>query len=87
MRYISIIFGLVSLSLAQDANECDKNWHNLETEESSKLSCGRVFQNRCHCERTCFEREHKYIVNCTNSEFLDTAPLSHLPNKTQVRLV
>ncbi|XP_033219388.1 uncharacterized protein LOC117174403 [Belonocnema kinseyi] len=84
MRYISIIIGLVSLSLAQDANECDKNWHNLETEESSKLSCGPVFQNRCHCERACFEREHKYIVNCTNSEFLNTEPLSHLPNKTQV---
>lgn len=84
MRCIIIVIGILSLSLGQDANECDRNWHNLETEESSILNCGPMFENRCKCERICYEREHKFVVNCTNAGFTNTAALSYLPNRTQV---
>ncbi|XP_043477204.1 reticulon-4 receptor-like 2 isoform X1 [Leptopilina heterotoma] len=86
MRCIIIIIGILSSTLAQDANECDRNWHNLETDESSRLNCGPMFENRCQCERICYEREHKFVVNCTNAGFTSTAALSYLPNRTQVLL-
>ena len=87
MRYVNIIIGLVSLCLAQDANECsDRNWHSFETDESSRSNCGPVFENRCHCKMTCFERTHRYVVNCTDADFHDTTPLSHLSEKTEVSI-
>ncbi|KAI4477608.1 hypothetical protein M0804_012725 [Polistes exclamans] len=62
----------------------DPNWHNLETNESSVHNCGDAFKNLCRCSRMCYDGHHQYVVNCTNTGFLDTTPLEHLPNATQV---
>jgi len=82
----SLMFMLVFVSIAESTNDCnDPNFHSLETSESSKLECGPIFRNRCHCLRTCYDGHHQYVVNCTNTGFQDTSPLTHLPNETQVR--
>ncbi|KAH0954198.1 hypothetical protein HN011_000615 [Eciton burchellii] len=81
----SLMFMLVFVSIAESTNDCnDPNFHSLETSESSKLECGPIFRNRCHCLRTCYDGHHQYVVNCTNTGFQDTSPLTHLPNETQV---
>lgn len=73
------------MSTAELSNDCSNpNWHSLETLESSRLACGSIFDNRCSCMETCYENQHQYVVNCTDSKFFDTTPLAHLPNKTQV---
>ena len=51
---------------------------------TAKVECGPSFENRCYCMRTCYENHHQYVVNCTESGFHNAAPLSHLPNDTQV---
>ncbi|KZC13104.1 PREDICTED: phospholipase A2 inhibitor [Dufourea novaeangliae] len=84
MKTLYAVFLLICFSTAQPPIDCDPNWHSLETLESAKLECGPFFQNRCTCMRTCYENRHQYVVNCTNSEFRNTEPLSHLPNETQV---
>ncbi|KAL0115640.1 hypothetical protein PUN28_010862 [Cardiocondyla obscurior] len=78
-------FLLLSTSIVESDNNCqDPNFHSLETPESSKLECGPAFKNRCHCHRTCYDGHNQYVVNCTGTGFLDTSPLAHLPNETQV---
>lgn len=85
MKKFSVLFLLISTSLAQLPGDCnDPNWHSLETTESAKLECGPAFENRCHCMRACYDGHHQYIVNCTNSGFHNVRPLAHLPNETQV---
>lgn len=85
----SIIFYLsfvLIMSAAELINDCnDPNFHSLETSESSKLECGPIFENRCYCQRTCYDGHYRYVVNCTNAGFKNTSPLEHLPNETQVR--
>ncbi|KYN32675.1 Trophoblast glycoprotein [Trachymyrmex septentrionalis] len=81
----SLIFFLISVSIAGSINDCeDPNFHSLETLESSKLECGPAFKNRCRCFRTCYDGHHQYVVNCTGTGFQDTSSLAHLPNETQV---
>ncbi|XP_053977327.1 phospholipase A2 inhibitor [Hylaeus volcanicus] len=85
MKKFYAIFLLICVSTAQLSNDChDPNWHSLETLESAKLECGQFFENRCYCMMTCYENHHQYVVNCTDAGFLNTVPLLHLPNKTQV---
>lgn len=83
---IYLTFVLMSMSTAETINDnCnDPNFHSLETDESSRLNCGPAFKNLCHCQRTCYDGQHQFIVNCTNAEFKDASPLAHLPNETQV---
>lgn len=88
MQRFYAIFFLICASTAQLSNECnDPNWHTLEMLQNAKLDCGPFFKNRCYCMKTCYENHYQYVVNCTNSGFNTTAPLSHLPNKTQVKLL
>ncbi|XP_076630527.1 trophoblast glycoprotein [Colletes latitarsis] len=84
MKKFYVIFFLICVSTAEPPNCNDPNWHSLETSESSKSECGSIFENRCTCMRTCYENRHQYVVNCTDSGFYNTAPLTHLPNETQV---
>ncbi|XP_076301253.1 trophoblast glycoprotein-like [Lasioglossum baleicum] len=84
MKKVCIIFLLACLSTAQPPNDCDPNWHSLETDESARLECGEAFKNQCICRKTCYENRHQYVVNCTDSKFRNTEPLAHLPNETQV---
>lgn len=85
MQRFYAIFFLICASTAQLSNECnDPNWHTLEMLQNAKSDCGPFFKNRCYCMKTCYENHYQYVVNCTNSGFNTTAPLSHLPNKTQV---
>ncbi|XP_071867214.1 trophoblast glycoprotein-like [Bombus fervidus] len=84
MKKFYAIFFLICTSTADFSNVCDPNWHSLETLETAKVECGPSFENRCYCMRTCYENHHQYVVNCTESGFHNAAPLSHLPNDTQV---
>ncbi|XP_063993265.1 phospholipase A2 inhibitor [Diachasmimorpha longicaudata] len=85
MRRVLLALGFLVLSAADDSDDCDdRNWHSLESLDSARLECGPAFQNRCFCSRICYEGRHQYVVNCTNSKFMDVKPLESLPNKTQV---
>ncbi|XP_078053171.1 trophoblast glycoprotein-like isoform X1 [Augochlora pura] len=84
MKKLCTIFLLICLSIAQPPNDCDPNWHSLETDESARLECGEAFKQRCYCRKTCYENRHQYVVNCTDSNFYNAEPLAHLPNETQV---
>ncbi|KOC60963.1 Trophoblast glycoprotein [Habropoda laboriosa] len=85
MKKFCTILLLICASTAELPNDCnDPNWHSIETLESARLRCGEVFENRCYCMETCYENHHQFVVNCTNSAFHSTTPLSHLPNETQV---
>ncbi|XP_012275954.1 trophoblast glycoprotein isoform X2 [Orussus abietinus] len=85
MKLIFSICALVLSCFAQVPNNCNNpNWHSLETNETARLNCGPAFQDRCLCYTTCYDGHHQHVVNCTNSGFYNTKPLSHLPNNTQV---
>lgn len=88
MKKFYAIFLLICATTAELPNSCnDPNWHSLDTLNDAKLACGPSFERRCYCMNTCYENHHQYVVNCTNSGFQNTAPLSHLPIETQVKIL
>lgn len=46
--------------------------------------CGAEFQDKCWCGHTDYDRSRKYVVNCTNGGFPDTAVLEHMPSDVEV---
>ena len=80
-----ILCTLIGTTLGDDDEPCtDKNWQTLETPETSRAECGPAFEGRCHCQMTCYNGRHQYVVNCTDTKFRNTKPLEHLPEKTEV---
>ncbi|XP_034948964.1 uncharacterized protein [Chelonus insularis] len=84
MNILWFLFGLFIITNSEDTDCKDRNWHSLENPHTATLECGPEFQNRCLCSRVCYEGIHQYVVNCTNSGFIDTIPLENLPNKTEI---
>ncbi|XP_059619768.1 leucine-rich repeat-containing protein 15 [Phlebotomus argentipes] len=46
--------------------------------------CGSVFKGKCSCGYGNYDNSRRYIVNCTNTGFRDTAVLENLPPETEV---
>lgn len=47
-------------------------------------SCGSLFRGKCSCGNVTYDFSYRYVVNCTNEGFTDTAVLEHMPETVEV---
>ncbi|XP_058823101.1 phospholipase A2 inhibitor beta-like isoform X2 [Topomyia yanbarensis] len=51
---------------------------------SAANDCGEKFRGKCSCGTQMYNYQTRYVVNCTNEGFRDTAVLEYLPKQTEV---